>query len=205
MTAFSGISYEAAGGKTGSLRLPAPHIPQAVSWSAAIAPGMSSRATPTAGLGQGSNLTPQQFSPSSSGTSAPFSVVYYRGNPTPDRTAAGDSGRIRWIHEHTGLTWDQLGRLFGVSRRTVHLWASGSRLNATNAEALAEVERLAHSLAGATPDERRSSLFKLNDEGVSLFDRFLRYRRSGASGINSQPWRALDLLGATADESGPIA
>ena len=37
----------------------------------------------------------------------------------------------------TGLTWDALARVFGVSRRAVHLWANGGRMKDANARQLA--------------------------------------------------------------------
>lgn len=42
-------------------------------------------------------------------------------------------------HRESGLTWDQLARYFGVSRRAVHLWAAGGRMSATNEELLAHL------------------------------------------------------------------
>lgn len=42
----------------------------------------------------------------------------------------------------SGLTWQQLGRLLGVSRRSVHYWASGEPLNAENRERLMQVLRI---------------------------------------------------------------
>ena len=39
----------------------------------------------------------------------------------------------------SGLTWEQLAGLFGVSRRAVHFWASGKPLNATNHQRLMRV------------------------------------------------------------------
>ncbi len=35
-----------------------------------------------------------------------------------------------------GLTWEQLARVFGVARRSLHFWASGKPINATNEEHL---------------------------------------------------------------------
>src|SRR5262245_36297225 len=32
---------------------------------------------------------------------------------------------VRSLHDSSGLTWEQLARLFGVSRRAVHNWANG--------------------------------------------------------------------------------
>lgn len=46
---------------------------------------------------------------------------------------------IRDIRSISGLTWDQLSRVFGVSRRSVHLWAQGGRPAAENAERIGRV------------------------------------------------------------------
>jgi DNA-binding transcriptional regulator YiaG len=43
---------------------------------------------------------------------------------------------IHEIRRLTGLTWEQLAKLFNVSRRTLHFWASGKRLNSFNEEQL---------------------------------------------------------------------
>lgn len=39
----------------------------------------------------------------------------------------------------SGLTWDQLGELFGVSRRSVHYWVSGQALNREHERHVREV------------------------------------------------------------------
>jgi hypothetical protein len=43
---------------------------------------------------------------------------------------------IRDLKSRSGLTWDQLAGVFGVSRRAAHGWASGARLNAQHSETL---------------------------------------------------------------------
>ncbi len=40
------------------------------------------------------------------------------------------------VRRRSGLTWEQLASLFGVDRRSVHLWASGRPMSASNAERL---------------------------------------------------------------------
>lgn len=40
------------------------------------------------------------------------------------------------IRRLTGFTWEQLAKLFNVSRRTLHFWASGQKLNSFNEEQL---------------------------------------------------------------------
>ena len=53
--------------------------------------------------------------------------------------AAATAKSVRELKERSGLTWDQLAKAFSVSRRSVHGWASGARMNAANAELLARL------------------------------------------------------------------
>ena len=48
----------------------------------------------------------------------------------------GVAARIAELRRSSGFTWDQVGRLFGVSRRAVHFWASGKPMTAANEERL---------------------------------------------------------------------
>jgi DNA-binding transcriptional regulator YiaG len=56
-------------------------------------------------------------------------------SPSNSRSAVNELRRV------SGLTWEQLGDLFQVSRRAVHNWASGETLNRKNES------RLGHALA----------------------------------------------------------
>lgn len=42
------------------------------------------------------------------------------------------SRAVSELRRISGLTWEQLGQLFGVSRRSVHFWASGKPMNTAN-------------------------------------------------------------------------
>jgi DNA-binding transcriptional regulator YiaG len=53
---------------------------------------------------------------------------------SPERRDSGS--RIRELHDRSGLSWQQIARLFGVSRRAVHLWASGNRMTHHHANLL---------------------------------------------------------------------
>ena len=58
------------------------------------------------------------------------------------RTGTGPERTRRAISELrriSGLTWHQPGQLLGMSRRSVHYWASGKPLNAGNQERLTRV------------------------------------------------------------------
>jgi DNA-binding transcriptional regulator YiaG len=101
---------------------------------------------------------------------------------------------INKAHEDSGLTWEQLGRVFGVSRRAVHMWASGGRVNATNAELLMRFVDLLGQIEGG-PDERRAALLAVGSDGKSAIDKF----RSAYTNIDhrfSGLPRPEELLGA---------
>lgn len=75
-------------------------------------------------------------------------------------TAPSSSARlIRDLKSRSGLTWDQLAGVFGVSRRAAHGWASGTRLNAQHSETLSWLrETLSRLEVPADPDSTRAAL-----------------------------------------------
>ncbi|MFT8176775.1 helix-turn-helix domain-containing protein [Mycobacteroides chelonae] len=92
-------------------------------------------------------------------------------DPAGAATAAIDPQQMaQWLHANSGLTGDQLGRILGVSRRTVYLWATGKRVNGKNLERLVDVYRTVHELSATTPDGRRSRLFSPRYSARNLFD-----------------------------------
>ncbi len=88
----------------------------------------------------------------------------------PSRYSVANQAAIHELRHRSGLTWDQVADLMGVSRRSVHLWASGRELSARNQEhlhrVLAAVRAVDHGSAGAT----RSALFATDSAGTNVFD-----------------------------------
>lgn len=106
---------------------------------------------------------------STSSQSAPIKGI--GSNPHPQPAAVS---RVRRVKEDTGLTWDQFRRLFGVSQRSVHLWASGARMSARNEERLADIEQVVNALGLATPQQRRDILLRSPaGGGRSIFQRLV--------------------------------
>ena len=69
---------------------------------------------------------------------------------------------IRDFKSRSGLTWEQLAGLFGVSRRAVHGWASGARLNAQHSETLSWLRQtLTRVEAPTDPDSTRAALLEV--------------------------------------------
>lgn len=105
---------------------------------------------------------------------------------------------IRQLHSQSGLTWDQLARLFGVSRRAVHLWAAGGRMNSRNIEFLGVLKRVANSLPAGTPEERRALLFS-QDDGRSLYDVLRNFHTPRDESSTESGYSFDQLIGALHD------
>jgi len=51
---------------------------------------------------------------------------------SPSEAPQTTAEAVSELRRLTGLTWDQLAQVLDVSRRSLHFWASGQRLNAAN-------------------------------------------------------------------------
>lgn len=94
--------------------------------------------------------------------------------------------RLVETREASGLTWDQLARYFGVSRRAVHLWAAGGRMSAANEELLAHLVRAVDAVRGLEPAARRQALLRPGS-GLNIIDTERARRSSRDSDINRSP------------------
>jgi DNA-binding transcriptional regulator YiaG len=133
-------------------------------------------------------------------TSTANTVVSDSTRPSSDQQGArSEKDSIRWLHQQSGLTWDQLARLFGVSRRAVHLWATGSRMNATNSELLAELVNIVDSLPASDSSGRRAALLAVDVTGRSLLDNLRARHSSSEHPVTGQGYAPDQLLGAIHD------
>ncbi len=90
------------------------------------------------------------------GSIEPWTVRALLEAETPE--AASVSASIAEIRRVSGLTWDQLGRVFGVSRRSVHFWASGKPVNAGNEERVRRVLALVRQSDRGSAEQNRALL-----------------------------------------------
>jgi transcriptional regulator with XRE-family HTH domain len=74
------------------------------------------------------------------------------------RTNEAARKAISQFRRLSGLTWDQLAYLFGVSRRSIHLWMSGKPMNTSNEERLFKMLALLKELDCGNADENRELL-----------------------------------------------
>lgn len=103
---------------------------------------------------------------------------------------------VKWLKETSGLTWDQIGRVLGVSRRAVHLWVNGGRINSTNAEAVREFAALIELAKGKAGHETRATLLAISSDGMSPLDKFRQWQHGKSVDINGAPFSPSALLGA---------
>lgn len=80
------------------------------------------------------------------------------------------SAAIAELRRRSGLTWDQLARLFGVSRRSIHFWASGEGLSAVNEERLGRMLAVIRYFDRGNAQVTRSVLMTPLDDAVIPFD-----------------------------------
>jgi len=82
----------------------------------------------------------------------------------------GAGAAIAEVRRLTGLTWEQLARVFGVSRRSLHLWASGKPMASANEERLQRVLATIRALDRGAASTNRSLLLTIGDDAIVPLD-----------------------------------
>ena len=101
-----------------------------------------------------------------------------RGQRTVDQTTAGASvsvaapsgSAISELRRLSGLTWDQLARLFNVSRRSLHFWASGKPMTPSNEEHLQRLLAVVRKVDRGSASANRAMLLGVREDGSLPFD-----------------------------------
>ncbi|MBE9204878.1 XRE family transcriptional regulator [Synechocystis salina LEGE 06099] len=102
----------------------------------------------------------------------------------------------------SGLTWDQLAKLFNVSRRSLHFWASGQPLSRFNEEHLNRLLGTIRYIDRGSASLNRSLLLRPDSDGNPLLDLLVaaKYEEfKGIVGSNNAPRRP--LLGALSKDA----
>jgi len=97
----------------------------------------------------------------------------------PAGAAIGELRRL------SGFTWDQLARIFNVSRRSLHFWASGKPMAPSNEEHLQRVLAVLRKIDRGAASANRTALLGVREDGSIPFDLL----------VNGDYERALSLLG----------
>lgn len=153
----------------------------AVGFSALTIVGSSTGQINLAGLR--SPISSSNFAPT------PFQSVVLPPLVHPENAIASDQSTAALLtatHKASGLTWEQIARYFGVSRRAVHLWVSGGRMSASNEELLVHLVRAVDSVKHLPISARRQALLNTNS-GLNLVDSERARRSSRETDINRSP------------------
>lgn len=115
------------------------------------------------------------------GTSTAYAYppdVVLRSQHTADQTTAGatvplaapSGAAIGELRRLSGLTWDQLARLFNLSRRSLHFWASGKMMAASNEEHLQRLLAVIRKVDRGSASANRALMFGGCEDGCIPFD-----------------------------------
>lgn len=80
------------------------------------------------------------------------------------------AGAVAELRRLSGLTWEQLARLFGVTRRSLHFWASGKPLTPANEERLNRTLATVRKIDRGSSGTNRALLLSARASGQIPFD-----------------------------------
>lgn len=81
--------------------------------------------------------------------------------------------RIADFKTRSCLTWPQVARLFGVSKRAVMLWQAGGQMSASHEERLIELLSRLHQAPSDEPIETRTWLMTVDGHGTAPYQRWV--------------------------------
>lgn len=114
------------------------------------------------------------------------------GASVQNREKRRTSTEIGELRRLSGFTWDQLSRIFSVSRRAVHSWASGSSMSIAHEEQLHRVMGCVRQAYRGTAEQTRSAFLCAKDDGRIPFDLLIEGRYDEVLVLVSQ------------DQGGPV-
>lgn len=174
--------------------------PPARAWTSSFFTGLSGIAITTAllaGAVPGAKSLSEWTRPPLTQPAIPPTQI---ARPVQAAPAQSTATIVRDLHTKSGLTWEQLGRLLGVSRRAVHLWAAGGRVNSRHLELLAQLRGIIDNLPAGNAFQRRTLIFQARQAEPSIFDAFLRQHASEEGVVAGTPFSPDQLLGTRYDE-----
>jgi DNA-binding transcriptional regulator YiaG len=123
---------------------------------------------------------------------APLDMVWWSQRAVEQTTAGAivpsappAGAAISELRRLSGLTWDQLARMFSVSRRSLHFWASGKPMTPSNEEHLQRVLAVLRKIDRGAASANRTALLGVREDGSIPFDLL----------VNGDYERTLSLLG----------
>jgi DNA-binding transcriptional regulator YiaG len=102
---------------------------------------------------------------------------------------------VERIHEASGLTWDQIARCLGVSKRSILSWARGSQVSARNFENLVSLHDMVMELSTGTASGTRVRLMQSELNRPSPLTTWVESRITNSEAPNRPSLRAAELMG----------
>lgn len=167
--------------------------------------------TPTSAAGSMHSASPEAAfaTPLTATTLSATDNTYAQGSfalgvaiaPSSERTAAAPTGQIvhlpsestahaiMEIRRLSGLTWEELGDLFNVSRRSIHHWASGKSVTAKHERMIHRMIAAVRHLDRGDQIDTRALLLSVDQvAGVSTLDLLRADRFAEAMGRVESGW-----------------
>jgi len=99
-----------------------------------------------------------------------------------------DGDSLMELRRLTGLTWEQLARVFNVSRRTLHFWAAGKPQKSANEEKLQAILATMRQADFGDAQQNRTALRSLGSDGKSPLDLLTEGRYAeAAAALGTRP------------------
>src|ERR1035441_737266 len=111
---------------------------------------------------------------------------------------------VRSLRQRSGLTWDELARVFGVTRRTLYNWSIGGQVSSAHAQTLARVIGLVHEVDTGDARLTRSRLLAPTESGSTLYTQLAQRRGFAPTTGAYRPDQLLDARHDTPDLTGAI-
>src|SRR6266496_575821 len=93
------------------------------------------------------------------------------------------SKSLTTIHSTSGLTWEEISYLLGVSRRAVHNWLNGSRVSSKNARNLANLHKFFQKIDQGDSASTRAYLLAPRESGATLYESAMTAAQVGRSTV----------------------
>lgn len=90
--------------------------------------------------------------------------------PAPPLDPSAVPGMLPQLRRLSGLSWGEIARAVGVSRRTIHNWLGGARVASVHLIRLLELSRVVNLAATGSAETTRAALLLPNANGRSLVD-----------------------------------
>ena len=93
--------------------------------------------------------------------------------PISSAERAPEPKRPDWVNEIrrlSGLTWEQLADVLGVTRRTLHNWSNGLPMSRSHEQRLAQTRSVLRAIDRGSASENRATLLAPTPDGETLLD-----------------------------------